>query len=454
MSAAIARADYYKTNSAISDEQRLLAAETAPPYIEPPIMEAIAVGIYRLVGHEILWFPRLLASIFWTLGGVFIYLIARWLYSSNSASALFAVTIYLFIPYAIAVGRIFMPEPLMILALLISVYALLRYHKQPSRQNLRWAMLASAFAIFVKINNVFLVETVFLALAAQRHGLRKALTNRQTLVFLALSVLPAGLYYGYGLFVARFLQGQTGGRFILGYWFTLDYWRGWLTQIIAVLGLVLPIFVVQGVITLRRGTPRTVLLGLWLGYAAFGFVFNYHISTHDYYNVYLIPLGALTVANVAEYLFFRYTTRQTAFRVGIAFTIVVLVINVAFSIFTQATDLNQRAADAQAIGKLVGHTASVMSLTDEYGVVLSYYGEFRVTYWLSEGDLRLAALSGKPASDLETRLKDLSRYDYFVITSFTELARQPELDRYLTTHYARLATTTTYVVFDLRQRLD
>jgi hypothetical protein len=48
---------------------------------------------------------------------------------------------------------------------------------------------------------------------------------------------------------------------------------------------------------------RRFLLGLWAGYAVFGIYFNYHISTHDYYSLPLIPIVALSIAPLADFLF-------------------------------------------------------------------------------------------------------------------------------------------------------
>ncbi|MBK9600225.1 MAG: hypothetical protein IPO36_00010 [Anaerolineales bacterium] len=48
---------------------------------------------------------------------------------------------------------------------------------------------------------------------------------------------------------------------------------------------------------------RRFFLGLWAGYALFGIYFNYHISSHDYYSLPLIPIVALSLAPLAEWFF-------------------------------------------------------------------------------------------------------------------------------------------------------
>ena len=106
--------------------------KTLPPdgIIEPPILELLASLAYALSGGEHLWIPRLLSASFWMVGGVFLYLIARKIVSSNAA--VFSVAFYLLAPAAVLPSRAFMPDPLMIMLLMISVYTILRYHEHPT----------------------------------------------------------------------------------------------------------------------------------------------------------------------------------------------------------------------------------------------------------------------------------------------------------------------------------
>ena len=95
--------------------------KTMPPdgILEPPILEGLASLSYLIIGGEHLFVPRLVSASFWMIGGVFLYLIARKIASANAA--LFAVAFYLFDPAAILPSRAFMPDPLMIMMLVISV---------------------------------------------------------------------------------------------------------------------------------------------------------------------------------------------------------------------------------------------------------------------------------------------------------------------------------------------
>ena len=92
---------------------------TLPPdgVIEPPIMESAASFAYYLSGGEHLWIPRLLSAACWMVGGMFLYLLARGAFSSPNA-ALFSTAFYLLDPFGVLPSRAFMPEALMVAALL------------------------------------------------------------------------------------------------------------------------------------------------------------------------------------------------------------------------------------------------------------------------------------------------------------------------------------------------
>src|SRR5215211_8786127 len=127
----------------------LLSGElrTIPPdgIIEPPILEIFASLSYLISGGEHLWIPRLLSALFWMAGGVFLYLTAKKISSPNAA--VFAVCFYLFNPYSVLASRAFMPDPLMVMLLVISIYAIVRYHEEPSARGLLVAAGASSLAV-------------------------------------------------------------------------------------------------------------------------------------------------------------------------------------------------------------------------------------------------------------------------------------------------------------------
>src|SRR5918911_2954436 len=90
--------------------------KTIPPdgIIEPPILEILTSLAYLIVGGEHLWIPQLFSTLFWMLGGLFLYLIAKRIVSPNAA--VFCVLFYLFVRFSVLESRAFKPDPLMIMA--------------------------------------------------------------------------------------------------------------------------------------------------------------------------------------------------------------------------------------------------------------------------------------------------------------------------------------------------
>ena len=80
----------------------LAAARAAAPsvWIEPPVMEYLAVFGYRLAGRETLAIPRFIAVLWWTAGGLALWWLAAQLFSSAAAPAA-ALTMMMFLPFSI-----------------------------------------------------------------------------------------------------------------------------------------------------------------------------------------------------------------------------------------------------------------------------------------------------------------------------------------------------------------
>ena len=120
-SALIARAYYLRTlDSASESEKRIAACNAAKlPLHEPPVLEYVVSCVYRLVGGEHFWVSRSFSSLFWVIGGLFLYGICRRTISSDAA--LVSATFYLFTPFGVRASRSFQPDPLMMMLLLASL---------------------------------------------------------------------------------------------------------------------------------------------------------------------------------------------------------------------------------------------------------------------------------------------------------------------------------------------
>src|SRR5215213_3014200 len=87
---------------------------------------------------------------------VYDVLVARWHLSVSNAKRLFSpraavvpTAFYLLTPYGILASRSFQPDPLMIMALLISIFTILRYYERPPAYTLAVAAIVSSLTLFV-----------------------------------------------------------------------------------------------------------------------------------------------------------------------------------------------------------------------------------------------------------------------------------------------------------------
>ncbi|MEW6601605.1 MAG: glycosyltransferase family 39 protein, partial [Nitrospirota bacterium] len=205
--------------------------------LEPRIVENAAVFGYRLAGSEQLWIPRVISLAFWTVGAVFFYLTARILFPFGVA--LFCTVFYLFLPYSILSSRIFQPDPLMVMLMLVSIYGIIKYDESPGRANLFIVALVSSAAVLVKPYCVFIIFGAFFSLVVLRGGFWKAVFNRRTFMFGFLIILPSIIYYGYSILMnVGFLGEHAKGSFLPGLIITVHFWMGWLNMIGRVVGYI------------------------------------------------------------------------------------------------------------------------------------------------------------------------------------------------------------------------
>jgi len=95
-SAVIARGYYFKNAPNLPDWQKTIALEglRSSLHAEPRIIETLVMFGYLLNGGEAYWIPRLYSIVFWLIGGLFLYGIARAYFSYPSA--VISLCFYLF----------------------------------------------------------------------------------------------------------------------------------------------------------------------------------------------------------------------------------------------------------------------------------------------------------------------------------------------------------------------
>ena len=448
--------------------------KTLPPdgIIEPPILDFLASSTYVITGGEHLWIPRLLSTCFWMVGGIFLYLIARKIVSPGAA--VFSVAFYLLVPSVVLFSRAFMPDPLMIMMLVISVYTILRYHEHPTMGRLLVAAAASSVALFVKPGIcLFQIFGAFGALMVYRRGFIRSLTSVRLLVFTVLSLIPVGLYY------AWFLQGAAAGRIEPGELLSLSFWRGWLWQIEYMVGYVAFAGALLGVLLSRPGLPRALMAGLWGGYLLFGLVFARHVHTHDYYSLQLIPVVALSLGSLWDFLS-GALWQATSARVLRVIIVGVLLLALSLSAIEHwatirliaqqgqgkpfpgryvshgtTADYERRAQIYREIGEIVNHSPRTIMFAPDYSYSLEYHGRIDGHFLFPESKTvrkDFAALYAENSPRYAIVIKRFAYYPRQVDWGGRGKGKkQKALRPLLARNFSVLANDDAYIVFDLRE---
>jgi 4-amino-4-deoxy-L-arabinose transferase-like glycosyltransferase len=458
-SAVIARACYDAVAPGVPEWAReaAKAARSMQPAGEPPLMEWLACGGYWLIGRETLALPRALAAIFWVLGAIPLYAIAVRVASIEGALA--ALAVYLFLPYGVVASRSFQPDPLMTACCLAATYAVMRYEENRGTAGFVSAAVGLAVAALVKPMSVFFTVFAAAGIWAGRRGCKRAAVSRDLYTLLALGLLPATAYYGYGAVFGTLAKDQMRMRFVPALLHSTFFWGGWITQIRRVFGLPLFAAGLAAVPLARRGLSRAVQAGLWIGYAAFAVAFTYHVPTHDYYHLPFIAAAALGVASLTDRIQRAAAARSHARSAAVAALGVAASIAVSGSIAAWPRVTRTSASDAQLvraygeIGDLVRHDTRVVFLDHEYGYPLMYHGQLSGDAWPNTDDLAAESLGGAAPLDAESRFaRDYADFNprYFVVTDLASLEGQPDLIRLLDKRATAIAETAVYRVYRFR----
>lgn len=453
LSAIKARGMYYQDLAGAPERQRDFAIRewSFRAHVEPEAFERLVALTYRATGEHV-WVARIYSSVFWTLGAFFLFSLARRLVSVDGA--LVTTAVYLLLPYGVTASRSFQPDPLMVALVIVFWWALVRWADSawssdwaadaepgarpaggnPPAGSLFFAILAAVaggVAIFIKFVAVFFIIPVGVATLAGREPIRRLVRRPQLWLMLILGALPAALYVAYGILYAGFLGQQFEGRFFPALFASPSYYAGWINVLNLVAGPSAVFLGLLGVLVSPNRLAARLLVSLWFGYLLYGLYFNYHISTHDYYSLILVPIVSLSLAPVGAGLLSLLPPRDS--RPGphaaalAAMGIGLVLVLVGLRQHLSRVDFRPDADMWQEIGATLGPDARVLALTQDYGMRLIYWGWVAPTPWPSESDLRYHALRGA-SRQFEREFERLSRNrDYFLVTDFDELARQPDL---------------------------
>lgn len=458
-SALKARGMYYETLPNAPADLREFAIQQGKlrATIEPEILEKLTVFTWKFTGEQ-LWVARIYSSLFWLIGGIFLYLLARDLFSKDGA--LFAAAFYLFLPYGVLASRSFQPDPLMVALIVGFWWAVNRwaqsliFNSYPASRSWRYVILASllgGLAIFIKLNAAFFVIGGALGATLGRASLRDLVRNRQVWAMVLLGILPGAGWVMYG-FARGFLGQQFGGRFMPALLVSPSMYLGWAQMIGNVLGLFTFALALLGLFLVKNKSVRAFLLGLWGAYLAFAIFFDYHISTHDYYSLPLVPIAALALTPLVEAVFTRLTESAATSRVMRVLAASVLTLSLFAVMWTsrvalKSTDYRPQAEFWNRIGETV-HGHRVVALTQEYGLPLAYWGWTGAANWPDSSDIDYHEMRGGNTSFEKAFVRLTKNKDLFLVTDLADLKRQSDLQARLS-QFAIFAEGEGYIIYDL-----
>lgn len=452
-SALIARGMYYARLDSAPEWQREMAAQQAraQELIEPQIMETLAAWTYRLAGGEYLWIPRLYAIFFWSVGLLALYLLARALAGETAAVA--AVLFGSFWPYTVAASRAFQPDPLMTAAILWALWGLHRWLAKPGWGRAAAAGLLAGLAIYIKATAVFFILGGWAGLILSCLGLRAALRSRQVWLMAALAVLPYAAYHIYAANILGLLQSQFSLRFFPAMWVDPVFYLRWYLRLVEVVPLPWLLLALAGGLSLRERSARGLLAGLSAGYLVYALLFSYYTASHNYYHLPLLPVAALAAGAGVDVLLRavrgpRWLAWAAAAVLGLAF-----LGGQAWEArsLLRSVDYRQQVARVERIAALFSPQDALVSMAENYSMELAYWGWLNSAHWFGAGDFALRESAGQPLDLLDYFEQQTAGRDYFLITDFEELARQPQVEALLAENFPLLASQPDYRIYDLRR---
>jgi hypothetical protein len=171
--------------------------------------------------------------------------------------------------------------------------------------------------------------------------------------------------------------------------------------------------------------------------------------THSYYHIQLTPIIALGLAPLGEAVIRKAVGEKRLWQVALT---VLAVAVIGFQAYVARSVLvadNYRAEPAfwQKIGQAIPANAKVIALTQDFGYDVMYYGWRRVDTWpLASG---LAEIRGNTINAEKIFSEMAAGKDYFLVTSFNQLDKQPDLKKILD-GYPIAAEGDGFVLYDLR----
>lgn len=457
-SAIIARSIYYQIDPSRDPVSVEAARKATAPLetLEPPIFESIVAGTYLLLDSEMLWIPRLYAILFWMIGGVALFDLARRM--AGVDGALVALAYYLVLPFAVVTSRAFQPDAAMVMFIVLSAWAF--YYWSETLQ-WHWAVgagILSGLGVLIKAPAIFPLMLIAVMVAISTLDLKSFLRSRQVWIIFVLMITPSLLYY---LVTAR--SSSTG---YFQFWnmsfshllLQPRFYVLWLKFLDNLMNLVVIIAGAVGIIFFTKTSHRFLVISWWGGYILYGLFFPFQINTHEYYSLMFVPAVALALAPLTNQTLTKAALLPRNWKVYLLIPLLLALAYPSWIVYSGMIGEDNRpdAIAWQGIGEALPQDGDIVALTNDYGTRVLYYGMRLVEVWPLSLDIAMQEQRDINYQEDFAALfeQKTSGKDYFLITAFHDLENQPQLKNRLYENYPVYSEGDGYILFDLRTPLN
>ncbi len=324
--------------------------------------------------------------------------------------------------------------------------------------NWKWTNVAWLLADFLFLLNPprFLSAGAYAVMILFNMGLKRAIRDKYTWVLAVLTLLPYAAFHIYGVYITGLLTSQFSLRFFPQLLLQPAFYLQWVGQINGTMGLIFFLTAIVAILLLPEKTHRAMWIGIILGYFIYGMTFTHHITTHDYYQLPLIPLVAAGVGIAFSALLMQLQGPRWLSRIIILFVMLFWIGIQSWDVRVtlKRDDYRHEAVIWQELGAELGTGASTVGLLHDYGYRLAYWGWVTPTNWFTSGDMRYRELAGQ-TFDFDTLFAETTAgKQFFVITLFGEYESQPELKSKLEHNYPVIEQSGDYIIFDLQHPIQ
>ncbi len=394
-------------------------------FAEFPIYNSITYWGYSTFGKfAIEQWGRLISIFFSTLTIMWLFLLTK--HYSSLRTALFAAGIYTFLPYNIYYGRVIMPDPMHIS---FSVLSLLLISQWDSSEKWWWGALggiAFAVAILTKpYGLVLLLPICYLLLRKWNIGVFKRIS---LYIFTFIALVPLYLWrqhighYPEGQFGTTWLYNQGDIRFTGAFFRWLIYDR--MNRLIFATGgfVLFWLGIIKG-----NDKKEGLFYYLWLLsiFLFFAYIAKGNV-THDYYQMPLVPIGAIFMAKGIDFLL-QYGKYWYNRIINISIALSLCLMMFAFGWFEVRDYFNINRPEIVTAGQYVDqHLPKDATVIAPYDFDPSFlyqtnrhgwtYGKEKIPQWIKEGaDYMVSVNYDEPTNYWMKRCPIVKKDPQFVI---------------------------------------